>query len=144
MDPAAKQQKLDAYNKKTGKSAKADQPTAGPGSLSSAAEAKVIERINKVYGLLSNPTTTTLDANKNEVIRPSTAKDVLARLRAQGVDPRILNVARSLLHNKGKGVGEMGLKNAHDLGIHVSPHWKVVRKTRAEGAPPKFKPTQGA
>jgi hypothetical protein len=109
MDPTAKQQKLDAYNKKTGKSAKADQPTSGPGSLTSSAEAKVIEQINKVYGLLSNPTTTTLDPNKNaQSSRPSTAQGCSGPAAGAGRRPAHPERRAVAAAQQGQGCGRDG------------------------------------
>jgi hypothetical protein len=108
MAPDRKQQILDAYNKKPSKSAKADQPKSGPGSLTSAAESKVVSQINKVYQALANPTVTTKDPNGNAQVKPASAAQVLKNLRAQNIDPRVLNVARSLLHNGGQGRGRDG------------------------------------
>ncbi len=127
MGPAQKQQLKADYSKSKAKGTKADQPVSGPGSLTSSAEAKIVSQVNKVLDALMNPTTTTKDINGNPTVKASTPQQVLKDLRAQHVDPRVLNVARSLFHNKGKGIGQFGVKNAHDLGIHVAPHWKVIR-----------------
>lgn len=128
----------DQAKARAGKGAKPGKPPApksGPGSLTPAAESKIISQIQKVYQALKTPTTQVKDANGNVQLKRTTPQQKLAELRAQNVDPRVLNVARSLLHNNGVGVGDFGVSNAHDLGIHVSPHWKVIRsKTPKTGS----------
>lgn len=113
---------------------KPTQPKAGPGSLNPAQEAKIVSQIQKVYQALTNPTQQVKDVNGNVQLKKITAQQKLAELKAQNVDPRVLNVARSLLHNGGTAIGDFGVSNAHDLGIHVSPHWKVIRSGKSTGA----------
>lgn len=115
-----------AKDQKTG-GAKKVKPVTGPGSLTPQAEQKVVSQINKVYQALAHPTKVVLDANKNQTIRPASVDEVLARLRSQAIDPNVINVARSLLANGGKGLGPWGVQNAHDLGIHVGSRWKIIK-----------------
>jgi hypothetical protein len=109
-------------------SAKAKKPTSGPGSLAPAAEAKTISQINKIASMLTNGSIEETDPNTGQKrVRKVGTAEVLARLKAQGVDPRLIEAGKSVYHHKGSGIGPSGVHAAHDLGVHVGSHWKLVR-----------------
>lgn len=112
---------------KPSKTPKKETPVSGPGSLTPAKEQEIVSKINKIYQALVNAQIPVKDAAGNTTFKKVTPRQMAAYLRAQNVDPRELDVARSLFHNNGKGVGQMGVDAAHDLGIHVGNRWQVIR-----------------
>jgi hypothetical protein len=133
------QQEIDYFNKhgyypKTGPPTKPKgtdaQPTTGPGSLPRAAEAKLVAQIQTAYDKLTNPPLWDRGPGKGKPMKPS---EVLRQLHLQNIDPRVLNVARSLLHGKGK-LGKWGVDNAHQLGIHVGGRWGVTASPTKTGS----------
>lgn len=119
-------------------SRKGPKPTSGPGSLAPAAEAKTISQINKIASMLTNGSIEETDPNTGQKrVRKVGTAEVLARLRAQGIDPRLVEAGKSVYHHKGRGIGPSGVHAAHDLGVHVGSHWKLVRpKAKAKAKRP--------
>lgn len=123
--------------KKTGKG-RAVKPSAGPGSLTPTAEANIVSQIEKVHqALTSGQLSTTDPLTGAKTTKKATPAQILNDLKSKNVDPRVLAVARSKLHNNGKGIGPYGVENAHALGIHVGPHWKVIHTSN--DAPSKIR-----
>jgi hypothetical protein len=132
--------KVDAYNAGKGKGkgkGKGSKPTTGPGSISSAAENKAVTQVNQLLTLMQNPPRWPGGPLKGQ---PMTPDAVAHHYAATGTDGRIIHVAVSLFRNKGK-LGPDGVKNAHDLGIHVGGRWKRVS---GRGPTPVSTPPQTA
>jgi hypothetical protein len=128
------QAKLAYYNKhgyfpptgppKAVKPGAAGQPASGPGSLTRSKEQDYLSQINTVAGYFQKPPVVngkplTLD-QINQML--TTGKNPLKK----AIDPRVINVARSLASNGGKGLGPWGVKNAHALGVHVNGNFQVL------------------
>lgn len=120
---SAKDQKSyrDGTNKPKKPTAKA-KPKTGPGSLTPVKESGIVTDINKLLGLMRTPPNWAGGPLKG---KPMSADEVRHHYLANGADPRVVAVAISLFRNSGS-LGPDGVKNAHDLGVHVNGRWKVI------------------
>ena len=113
---------------KPGKAGKQPKPAAGPGSLPPSAEAKIVSQIHQVVAMIQRAPKT----DSKGV--PLTDHELRTRLAGTNnpfkriIDPRIVNIAFDIARNG--GLSTPNVKAAHDLGIHVNGHFKVLKNTR--------------
>lgn len=99
-------------------------PATGPGSISSAAETKVVDKVKQLKQLMGNSTWPGGPLKGKKM----TAEQVRHHYQAQGLDDDIIRLAYSLYKNNGK-LGPDGVRAAHALGIHVGGRWGQVGNT---------------
>lgn len=96
--------------------------SAGPGSLTSTSEQKIVSQINTAAGLM-------VDGLNRGLSRGQIATFLKTGKNPAGVkvaDPRVLAVAWSYVDHGRKGIGPTGVRNAHALGIHVNGNFKQL------------------
>jgi hypothetical protein len=127
--PLSERQRITKANEKKPKGPKAPKPTTGPGSLPTGKEASIAGQVEKIYNWLVNPPKWPTGPKKGQQMTPSEVVNSLGNLGVLSpkgpVDPRILRVARSRYHNKGK-LGPDGVRAAHAIGLHVGGRYKTT------------------
>lgn len=114
---------------KKGKGPKGAKPPTGLGSLTPQQENDKATQINTIAGWLQKPP-------NDDKGKPQTAAQILEKLRTgknplgKPISPQILNAAKSLAANQGKGLGPYGIHNAHVEGVHVKGRWKQLPKAK--------------
>lgn len=129
-------QKSAARKGKGGKASK-DTPHSGLGSLTPEQENKVATKIRTAaarFESLRGGPIVEKDSYGNVVHKFKTDSELARYMKANGVDPLIVDIAVSLYRNKGK-LGPDGTRKAQLLGVHVGKRWPRVSKTSATPAP---------
>lgn len=96
--------------------------SAGPGSLTSTQEQRIVSQVHTAAGLME-------DGLRRGISRNQIAEWLRTGANPSKVkitDPRVMAVAWSLVDHNGKGIGPTGIKNAHSLGIHVNGNWRQL------------------
>jgi hypothetical protein len=128
--PLSKRQQITTENAPGGKHnpKKGPKPAVGLGSITPQEENKRADQINTIAGWLQKPPVVNG--------KPLTTAQILENLRTgknplgKPISPQILNAARSLADNQGKGLGPFGIHNAHLEGVHVKGRWKQIAKPK--------------
>ena len=128
MTTEQRQQKIKEFAAKgKGKTAK---PGRGPGSLTAAAEGRIVEQINRIAGIIkADPK----DKDGNSLTR----NDLITGDSPLGspLDPRIVNIAYDLARNG--GLSPANVKAAQQLNIHVGGTFPIAKKKpKAKPLPP--------
>jgi hypothetical protein len=111
---------------------KPPKPRSGPGSLSPKDERQTVGDIQRAAHMIQTaPYGTVVDYNGRKVrLTPAMALEMLrtgANPYNRQFDESVINAARSLAKNKGKGLGPWGVKNAQRAGIHVGGNFSIIR-----------------